>query len=59
MKDEPKGKIIPRLPEPRRLHRREVLLEILKKSGQIFVATNVIYSVSHFTLKNGNTAGAK
>lgn len=39
--------------------RRELLFEILKKSGQILIATNVIYSITAITSKNGNTAGAK
>ena len=39
--------------------RRLFILEALKKTGQVVVATNASYIVTHMLNKTGNTAGAK
>ena len=39
--------------------RRKFLFEILKKSGQIVMATGFVYSISLIADKNGISAGAK
>lgn len=40
-------------------NRRQFLLSVLKATGQVTVASGVIYSLSLVTSKNGNSAGAK
>ena len=41
------------------LDRREFLLNVLKNSGRIVLATGMVYTVSLITNKHGNQAGAK
>lgn len=41
------------------IDRRLFLLEVVKKTGQIAMATGAIYTVTLATSKNGNNAGAK